>query len=86
MEFSFLLGLATLTAATGFEMLRHGGDLVDTFGIADPLIGFVIAFVAAVIAVRWLVAYLNQHGLELFAWYRLAIAGVALGLVATAVV
>jgi undecaprenyl-diphosphatase len=86
LEFSFLLGLGTLTAATGFEMLRNGGELFDTFGIADPLIGFVVAFVAAVIAVRWLVAYLDRRGLELFAWYRLAIGAVALGLVVTGVV
>ena len=37
----------------------------------NPLIGFVVAFVSAVIAVRWLVGYLNRHGLELFGWYRL---------------
>jgi undecaprenyl-diphosphatase len=80
LEFSFLLGLMTLTAATGFEALKHGGDLVDTYGLADPLIGFVVAFVAALVAVRWLVAYLGRHDLELFGWYRIGIALIALGL------
>ena len=85
LEFSFLLGLATLTAATAFETLKHGGELIDTYGWLNPLIGFVVAFVSAVIAVRWLVGYLNRHGLALFGWYRLVIAALALVLVATGV-
>ena len=83
LEFSFLLGLATLTAATAFEALKHGSELIDTYGWVNPLIGFVAAFVSAVIAVRWLVGYLNKHGLELFGWYRLVVAAIALVLVAT---
>ena len=51
----------------------------------NPLIGFVVAFVSAVIAVRWLVGYLNKHGLEIFGWYRLVVAAIALVLVATGV-
>jgi undecaprenyl-diphosphatase len=86
LEFSFLLGLATLTAATGFEALKHGGELVDTYGLLNPLIGFIAAFVSAVIAVRWLVGYLSRHGLELFGWYRIVIAAIALVLVATGVI
>ena len=38
-EFSFLLGFATLTAATLFKLATDGGTLVDQFGIIDPLIG-----------------------------------------------
>lgn len=85
LEFSFLLGLLTLSAATALEALKHGGDLVDTYGLLNPLIGFVFAFVAAVVSVRWLVGYLRGHGLELFGWYRLGIAALALGLVAAGV-
>ena len=81
LEFSFLLGLATLTAATLYELARNGGDLFDTFGVVNPLIGFVVAFVSAVLAVRWLVGYLDRHGLELFGWYRIGVAAIALGLV-----
>jgi undecaprenyl-diphosphatase len=85
LEFSFLLGLLTLSAATALEALKHGGDLVDTYGVLNPLIGFVFAFVAAVVSVRWLVGYLRGHGLELFGWYRLGVAALALGLVAAGV-
>ncbi|MEZ5168372.1 MAG: undecaprenyl-diphosphate phosphatase [Acidimicrobiales bacterium] len=71
-EFSFLLGLATLGAATAYEALKNGGNLIDTFGIAAPLIGLVVAFVSAVIAVRWMVAWLETRSFSVFGWYRIA--------------
>jgi undecaprenyl-diphosphatase len=70
-----------LTAATLYELARNGGDLFDTFGVVNPLIGFVVAFASAVLAVRWLVGYLDRNGLELFGWYRIGVALIALGLV-----
>lgn len=82
-EFSFLLGLLTLSAATVFDGAQHGGDLVDTFGIATPLIGLAVAFVSAVVAVRWMVDYLQRRDLRIFAVYRVGVAAVALALLAT---
>ena len=82
-EFSFLLGLITLSAATVFDTARNGGELVDMFGIATPLVGVVTAFVTALIAVRWMVNYLNSRSLAIFGWYRLSIAAVAFVLMAT---
>lgn len=73
-EFSFLLGLVTLSAATALDLLKHGGELVDTFGIATPLIGLVCAFITALIAVRWMVSYLNTKSLAIFGWYRMGVA------------
>jgi undecaprenyl-diphosphatase len=75
-EFSFLVGLATLSAATLVDGAKHGGVILDVFGVANPVIGFVVAFVAAVVAVRWMVAYLQRHSLAIFGWYRLAAAAV----------
>ena len=80
-EFSFLLGLATLTAATGYEALGQGATIVEEFGVAAPLVGLVVALLSAVVAVRWLVAYLNRGSFAVFGWYRLAAAAVV-GLVA----
>jgi undecaprenyl-diphosphatase len=73
-EFSFLLGLATLGAATALDAVKFGPDIVDVYGWQDPLLGFVVAFLAAVVAVRWMVAYLQRHSLAIFGWYRLAVA------------
>lgn len=71
-EFSFLLGLLTLSAATAYEGLQGGADLVDTFGVTTPLVGLVVAFVSAMAAVKWMVAWLNDKGFEIFGWYRIA--------------
>ena len=38
-EFSFMLGFVTLSAATAYDLLKHGGNLIDTFGWLNPLIG-----------------------------------------------
>ncbi len=85
-EFSFLLGFATLSAATLFKLAKDGGTLVDQFGVLNPLIGAAFAFVAAVIAIRWLIGYLSKHDLTIFAWYRFAVAAITLILLATAVI
>ena len=82
-EFSFLLGLVTLSAATAYDGARNGSDLVDTFGVATPLLGLIVAFVSAVVAVRWMVDYLQRRDLRIFAVYRVIVAALALTLLAT---
>jgi undecaprenyl-diphosphatase len=74
-EFSFLLGFVTLSAATGYELLKHGGDVLDTFGVVNPVLGVVVAGVAAWVSVRWMVTYLQRHSMAGFGWYRLGVAG-----------
>ncbi len=91
-EYSFLLGVLTLTAATAkkavwkVEGLGEQYDvwfggvklLTDTYSTASLVIGIVAAAVSAAIAVKWLVSYLQSHGLSVFGWYRIAI-GVVIG-------
>jgi undecaprenyl-diphosphatase len=82
-EFSFLLGLVTLSAATVLTAMEDGDLLIDTFGVVTPVIGLVVAFVAAVASVRWMVSWLQERGLDIFGYYRIAIglaAFAALGL------
>jgi len=71
-EFSFLLGLLTLGAATAFEALTNGSNLIDTYGIVTPAIGLVVAFGSAILAVRWMVTWLEQRSFAVFGWYRIA--------------
>jgi undecaprenyl-diphosphatase len=85
-EFSFLLGFVTLSAATLYEAAQNGPGLVDTYGLLNPLIGFVVAFVAAAAAIKWMIRYLQRHDLAIFGWYRIAIAALTLLLLATDVI
>jgi len=72
-EFSFLLALPTLGGATAYKLMKNTEQLSD-LGTVPVLIGIVVAFLAAAIAIKWLVAYLSKHGLALFGWYRIALA------------
>jgi undecaprenyl-diphosphatase len=79
-EFSFLLGFVTLTAATGYETLSKGKTMIDNLGVAVPLLGLVVAFAAAIVSIRWMVTYLSRHDLSIFGWYRIGVALIVLGL------
>ncbi len=75
-EFSFLLGLLTLGAATGYKTLKSGAVMLDAYGPMPLAIGFVVAWIAAMLAVRWMVAQLSKYGLGIFAWWRLGMAAI----------
>jgi undecaprenyl-diphosphatase len=84
-EFSFLLGLVTLGAATGYDVMRHGAALNEAYSPPALLVGLCFAFVSALLAVHWMVGYLRSHGLTLFGYYRLAVAALVAVLLLTEV-
>ena len=73
-EFSFLLGLITLSAASGYKFVSDGGNMLSALQVGPVLVGCLVAFVSATLAVKWLVGYLSKHGLAVFAWYRILLA------------
>ena len=73
-ELSFLLGLLTLGAATSYEALNNGSVMIDAYGVGRPLLGLLAALVSALLAVKWMVAWLQRRGLAVFGWYRLGAA------------
>jgi undecaprenyl-diphosphatase len=73
-EFSFLLGVVTLGAATTYDGIKHGALMLQTFDPLSLALGLVFAFLAAVLSVKWMVGYLNRHGLAIFGYYRVALA------------
>jgi undecaprenyl-diphosphatase len=81
-EFSFLLGLMTLGAATLFETAKDGSAVVDAYGWFTPLVGLVFAFIFAALAVKWMVTWLQTRSLAIFGWERLTVAAISIGLLA----
>ncbi len=83
-EFSFLLGMPTLLAATGYSLYKNLKEASATgepnvfklLGTTPILVGMLVAAVAAFFAVKWLVGFLNKHGLALFGFYRLGLGAV----------
>ena len=77
-EFAFLVGIPTMYAATGYELLkvlRHGGAAHEDWSAL--VVGFVVSLIVAFIAVKWLLRYIRTHRFTAFAVYRIVL-GVAL--------
>lgn len=70
-EFSFLLALPTLGAATLFEAYKARGILASHVGPASMTIGLVVSFLVAWAVIATFLKYLRSNGLEPFGWYRI---------------
>ncbi len=75
-EYSFLLGVLTLGAATAYDTVKHGQEMLQAFDPMALVTGLVFAFISAVAAIKWMVAYLNRHGMAIFGYYRVGLAAV----------
>lgn len=74
-EFSFLVGLLTLSAASIYKMWALGPALTQIYPAGPASVGLVVAAVTAFVSVKWLVGYVSRNGLGVFAWYRIALGG-----------
>lgn len=81
-EFSFLLALPTLGAATLFDLAKHHDELLGPAmgGPAPLVIGLVTAAIVAVVAIRGFLSYLTSRGLAPFGWYRIVIGALIIAL------
>jgi len=74
-EFSFLLAVPTMLAATGYDLLKNFHSLAGSSGNGILLlVGFLAAFLSALVAVSWLIRYIKNHKLTAFGIYRIVIA------------
>jgi undecaprenyl-diphosphatase len=81
-EFSFLVGIPTMYAATGYELLKvlKNGDAAHEDWTA-LVVGFVVSLIVAFIAVKWLLGYIRTHRFTWFAVYRIALGAALLLLI-----
>lgn len=69
-EFSFLLAIPTMLAATGYDLVKSGSQFAS--GEWELLaVGFLTSFIAAYIGVKWLIRYVQTHSFAAFGWYRI---------------
>jgi len=81
-EFSFLVGLLTLSAASVYKMWSLGPALTQVYPAGPASVGLLVAAVTAFVSVKWLVGYVSRNGLGVFAWYRIALGGAILATLA----
>ncbi|MFZ4545207.1 MAG: undecaprenyl-diphosphate phosphatase [Saprospiraceae bacterium] len=80
-EFSFFLAVPTMAAATGYKLMKYinengmlSGDEIQTLAF-----GNLIAFIVAMLAIRFFINYLSRHGFAIFGYYRIAVGLLFLG-------
>ena len=77
--FSFFLAIPTMVGATVYDLYKNRNTL-DFDGATVIGVGFVVAFLAALLVVRWLVGFVSRHGFGPFAWYRIVLGVGMLGI------
>lgn len=75
-EFSFFLAVPTMAAATGYKLLK-GYKAINSEHIKLLAVGNIVAFIVALLAIKFFIGFLQKHGFKLFGYYRI-IAGVIL--------
>jgi undecaprenyl-diphosphatase len=71
-EFSFLLAVPTMLAATGYDLLKTGFTFsADQFSLL--FVGFIVSFLVAILAIKFLLRYIQQHDFKWFGLYRIII-------------
>ena len=86
-EFSFFLAVPTMAAAAGYKLYQLMKDPIGMPMLHDNLslllIGNIVAFLVAVIAIRFFIDFITRHGFKAFGYYRIIIGGLMLILLST---
>jgi undecaprenyl-diphosphatase len=75
-EFSFFLSMPTMAGAFAYDLYKNR-DVLDASALGEIAVGFVFAFLSAVLVVKWLLGYVSKHGYALFGWWRIIVGSVA---------
>ena len=81
-EFSFFLAVPTMFAATLFKMLKiftePGGMEIIKENAGTLIIGNVVAFIVAMLAIKFFINFVTKYGFKAFGWYRIIVGGIIL--------
>lgn len=76
-EFSFYLGIPTLVGAGVYSVWKQRA-LLAASDLPVFAVGSLLAFVSALLCIRWLIRYVSTHDFRVFAWYRIAFGAIVL--------
>jgi undecaprenyl-diphosphatase len=76
-EFSFFLAMPTMAGAFAYDLYKNR-DVLSAADLNLIAVGFVVAFISAVLVVKGLLAFVSRHGYALFGWWRIIVGTVAL--------
>lgn len=76
-EFSFFLSMPTMAGAFTYDLWKSR-DILDFSALTDIAVGFALAFLSAVLVVRWTLDFVSRHGFAIFGWWRIIVGSVAL--------
>lgn len=86
-EFSFFLAVPTMAAATGLELFKLLIEPGSRALLAEHwlvlLVGCVVAFVVAMLAIKWFVGFLTKYGFKAFGWYRIIVGAILIYMLST---
>ncbi|MDP3678138.1 MAG: undecaprenyl-diphosphate phosphatase [Methylotenera sp.] len=71
-EFSFFLAIPIMFAATAYDLLKNW-QLLSLDDLGMFAVGFVTAFISALVAIKFLLRFVASHDFKIFAWYRIAL-------------
>lgn len=74
-EFTFLLAIPTMAAATGYDLWTSAGEFTSA-DVQTLAVGFVLSFLVAIAAIKWFLQYVKNHSFVVFGWYRILVAAV----------
>lgn len=76
-EFSFFLSMPTMAGAFSYDLYKNR-DVLDASALNEIVVGFIMAFITAVIVVKWVLGYVSKHGYALFGWWRIIVGSLAI--------
>lgn len=84
-EFSFFLAVPTMFGATLYKMyklLKTGGTDLIMDNMTALVVGNVVAFIVAMLAIKGFIKYVQKYGFKAFGWYRIVVGGIILAMLA----